>query len=435
MTTLHLGSKTWILLNSHRVVTEIIAKRGLVTNGRSPMPVSSGIVSRHGRSLLLPPDGWTERRRVMHHLLNGTALKQYGEWQETESTLMMAQYLLQPHLWYRHHYSYANSVVHRIALGERVRMSSQDLKDLQDVVTTFVGSIGSSMVDWFPELDRLPRQLHFWRPYWSNIDRWNHSVYRKWWDPVRNRIEDGSAPPSFVRDVLLHPDSAFRGSDQDAMYVAMQLIEAGSDTTREVLNTFIMASIRYPETFRNLRAEVDKLCDKDGLLRLPVLNDMEHLPYACASIKELLRWRPIFPLTPDHCLTQDLEFEGYIFPKGTGFVINGIAISDECDDSNLYRPERFIDGYQMDVAHGVWQFGGGRRICVGYRLAQRGLLINIARLALAFDFAAVSWHILSIAGFSFGLIPAGWRSRRHQTEPSSHFGAFPRSRAGAKPTP
>ena len=147
MTTLHLGSKTWVLLNSDRVVSEIIAKRGSLTNGSSPMTVASGIVSRYGRSLLLPPSEWTERRRVMHHLLSGSALKQYGAWQELESLQMMAEYIEQPELWYRHHYRYANSVVHRIALGERLVKSSKELADLQDVVTTFVSSIGRSPVD------------------------------------------------------------------------------------------------------------------------------------------------------------------------------------------------------------------------------------------------------------------------------------------------
>lgn len=173
MTTVHLGSKTWILLNSKRVVGEIIAKRGILTNGRSPMPISSGIVSRNNRSLLLPPSGWTEKRRVMHSLLSGTALKQYGSWQELESTQMLAEYLFQPERWYRHHYRYANSVVHRIALGERLTKTGKELSDLQDVVTYFIGSIGSSLIDWFPELDKLPRFLQPWRKHWERLGDWN----------------------------------------------------------------------------------------------------------------------------------------------------------------------------------------------------------------------------------------------------------------------
>ncbi|KAK2812640.1 hypothetical protein FQN50_001286 [Emmonsiellopsis sp. PD_5] len=389
MTTLHLGSKTWILLNSKRVVSEIIAKRGSLTNGRSPMPIASGIISRHARSLILPPDGWTERRRVMHSLLSGSALRQYGGWQELESTQMLAEYLYQPGRWFRHHYRYANSVVHRIALGERLTKSSKELEDLQDVVTMFVGSIGKSVIDWFPDLDRLPRWMQIWRKHWEKLGDWNYDVYRSWWVPVREQIDAGTAPPSFVRDVLLHDDTKYTGNDQDAMYVAMQLIEAGSDTTREALNIFAMSALTYPEKLQKAREEVDRVCaSDDGTLRLPVLSDMEQMPYICALIKELLRWRPIFVFTPDHCLTADMEFEGYSFPAGTGFVINEVPVGNECEDPESFIPERWLDGHEADISHGLWQFGGGRRICVGYRLAQRGLFINIARLAMCFDYAA-----------------------------------------------
>ncbi|OJJ76867.1 hypothetical protein ASPBRDRAFT_24581 [Aspergillus brasiliensis CBS 101740] len=391
MTTLHLGSKTWILLNSKRVVSEIIAKRGTLTNGRSPMPIASGIVSRNGRSLLLPPSGWTEKRRVMHSLLSGTALKQYASWQELESTQLLAEYLFQPERWYRHHYRYANSVVHRIALGERLVKSGKELEDLQNVVTYFVGSIGSSLIDWFPELDRLPRVLQPWRKYWEKLGDWNEEVYKSWWFPVREKVEQGTAPPSWVRDVLLHPDTKFTGDDQEAMYVALQLLEAGSDTTREALNIFVMASLCYPKVFQKAREEVDRWCCTEGSLRLPGIEDLEHMPYICAMIKELLRWRPIFVLTPDHVLTSDMEFEGYHFPAGVGFVINEVPVCNECEDPEEFKPERWLDGHETDPAHGLWHFGGGRRICVGYRLAFRGLFINVARLVFCYDYAAVSW--------------------------------------------
>ncbi|OQE41136.1 hypothetical protein PENCOP_c005G06812 [Penicillium coprophilum] len=393
MTTIHLGSKTWVLLNSQRVVSELIAKRGSLTNGRSPMPVASGIISRYGRSVLLPPNGWAEKRRVMHSLLSGTALNQYAAWQELESTQLLAEYLFQPELWYRHHYRYANSVIHRIALGERLVKTGKELADLQDVVTQFVGSIGASLVDWFPELDSLPRFLQVWRKHWEKLGLWNYEVYRSWWVPVRQQINAGIAPPSFVRDVLLHENTKFTGDDEEAMYVAMQLIEAGSDTTRGALNIFTMATLCHPEAFQKAREEVDRVCANDkNILRLPNITDMAQMPYICAFIKEILRWRPMFPLLPDHMLTSDLEFEGYKFPAGVGFVINGIAVGNECEDPDTFKPERWLDGHEADVAHGLWQFGGGRRICVGYRLAQRGLFLNIARLVMCYDYAAAGLY-------------------------------------------
>ncbi|KAK4206937.1 cytochrome P450 [Rhypophila decipiens] len=387
MTTMHLGSKTWILLNSHRVINEIIAKRGSLTNTRSPMPISSGLVSRDRRSIILPQEQWAERRRVMHGLLSGTALRQYGTWQEEESTKMMAEYVFQPQRWYRHHYRYANSVIVRITLGDRpFDMLDKDLEDMQNAVTFFLGSIGKGIVDWFPKLAKIPRVLQVWCPYWERLGQWNYELYSKWYNPVKAKVENGTAGPSFVRDYLMHPDTRFKGDSDDLMYVAMQLIEAGSDTTREALNIMTMAALEYPDIFAKARAEVDRVCGVGKDARLPTLEDMEVLPYISAMCKEVLRWRPIFPMLPEHVATQDIEFEGYYFPAGTGFVINGSAVGMECEDPERFLPERWLNGHEQDIAHGLWQFGGGRRICVAYRLAQRSLFINVARLAQCIDY-------------------------------------------------
>ena len=148
------------------------------------------------------------------------------------------------------------------------------------------------------------------------------------------------------------------------MYVAMQLIEAGSDTTREVMNIFVMSALCFPAVFQRAREEVDRVCG-GGPTRLPVLDDMKQMPYICAIIKELLRWRPIFRMPPDHTSTTDIEFEGYCFPAGVGFIINEVPVCNECEDPEEFKPERWLDGHEENVTHGLWKFGGGRRICVG----------------------------------------------------------------------
>ncbi|KAK5790838.1 hypothetical protein VI817_008125 [Penicillium citrinum] len=137
------------------------------------------------------------------------------------------------------------------------------------------------------------------------------------------------------------------------MYVALQLLEAGSDTTREALNIFVMAALCYPAKFQKAREEVDRICGIGENIRLPGIDDLEQMPYICAMIKELLRWRPIFPFTPDHVLTSNMEFEGYHFPEGVGFVINEIPVCNECEDPEEFKPERWLDGHETDPAHGL----------------------------------------------------------------------------------
>lgn len=86
----------------------------------------------------------------------------------------------------------------------------------------------------------------------------------------------------------------------------------------------------------------------------------------------------MFPFTPDRVLTSDMKFERHHFPAGVRFVINEIPVCTECEDPKEFKPERWLDGHETDPAHGLWQFGGGRRIWVGYRLAFRGLFTNVA---------------------------------------------------------
>ena len=92
------------------------------------------------------------------------------------------------------------------------------------------------------------------------------------------------------------------------MYLATSIIAAGSENTRMILNSFVMSTLDHPKALQQARDEIDKVC---GINRLPDLADMTEMPYVCAMVKEVLRWRPVMPLIPQHQLTEDLEFEGY----------------------------------------------------------------------------------------------------------------------------
>jgi hypothetical protein len=91
-----------------------------------------------------------------------------------------------------------------------------------------------------------------------------------------------------------------------------------------------MAALEYPEVFAKARADIDRVCGMCKDARLPNLDDMDALPYICAMCKDVLRWPLIFPLTPEHTASQDIEFEGYYFPAGTGFTINEVAVLLPC---------------------------------------------------------------------------------------------------------
>ena len=85
--------------------------------------------------------------------------------------------------------------------------------------------------------------------------------------------------------------------------------------------------------------EADSVCG--GMAgRLPDIGDIPEMPYTCVLVKEVLRWRPLMPLIPQHQLTQDLELEGCCFPAGTEFQVNSFPIARNGDGLVAFRPER-----------------------------------------------------------------------------------------------
>ena len=413
MTTLHVGSKTWVFLNTRRVVSELIAKRANITNERPDMPVSSGLISRDNRFVLHHTSRWTESRRMTHHLLSGSTLRQYGEWQELESIQMLAGYLEQPDQWYRHHYRYSVSVMHRIVLGERLLKVTLELDQLRRVTVEFLTSINANWVDFFPRLARLPKWLQPWRKRYVRMGKFHHDSHYTWWTPVKQAIANGTAPPSFVRDVILCPDTKYSGDDEQAMYLALSTMSAGSDNPRMAMNAFVMAAICFPEPFEYARKEVDEMCGANAQ-RLPCISDMDRMPYMSALVKEVLRWRPTLHQVPQHQSTQDIDFEGFTIPAGTEFIINGIAVSQDYPKANDFNPGRFMDGNEGNIVQGQWTFGGGRRICVGYKVTQTELFVAFARLIYCFNYAAVSGD-LAMEKLGATKVTAGWSHRECPT--------------------
>ena len=353
------------------------------------MPIAGGLIGGGNCFVLQHTPGWTEARRVSQPLLNGAALNAYEKLQELESVHLLAAYLYRPHQWHSHHYRYCISVIHRLILGEGLFKSSPELDDLQRVTTEFLQSINASVIDFFPKLAKLPKFFQPWRSQYITMSLSHRQVFEKRWAPVKEAIARDTAPPSFVRDMLLHDATKYTGTDVDAIYIAMSTISAGSDNPRMAMNAFVMAALCHLDSMQTARDEIDKMCGGHAE-RLPCFGDMTELPYVYALAKEVLRWRPTVPLIPQHQLTENIEFEGYRFPAGTEFVINGIAVGEDYEHPEVFDPQRWLNGNEANVTHGLWHFGGGRRICIGYRLGQKELFRAFARLLYCLDYAAVN---------------------------------------------
>ncbi len=165
---------------------------------------------------------------------------------------------------------------------------------------------------------------------------------------------------------------------------------AGAETTATTLSWWMLAMIAFPGVQNKAQKEIDEVV---GRGRLPTFDDAPRLPYVCAVIKEILRWRPTLPFGATHTATDEDWYEGMYIPKGSVCIANlwhcnhDRAIFGE--DADEFQPERHLKNEELlpesvgTTRAGHVSFGFGRRICVGKDLAVESLFIATTRILWA----------------------------------------------------
>ncbi|KAK4626561.1 Cytochrome P450 monooxygenase aneD [Fulvia fulva] len=352
------------------------------------MPIAGNLVSKGMRSVTQPTRVWSELRRMMRPLLNTDFTKRFIDWQEYESMQMLQAYLDDSSTWYLHNSRYATGVMYGIIAGERLSKTDAEMQEYRRTTMEFLASIQSTAVDFFPFLEYLPRSLQVWRHKWEAMGARHYQAFTSWWHPIKTQATGDKAQHSWVKQVILGPTTNFLGNEDEAAYLTNTLISAGGDNPRIALNTCLMASIVHTSACHHVRTEIDTVChDPDGSLRLPATSDIPQMPYTCAFIKECLRYYPVVPMVPPHTAAESFSFEQYTFPKGTSFILNIPTITRDYLDPQSFQPERWIDGRggEAKLTEAFWGFGGGKRVCIGYKAAQTGLFLPFARLMMCFE--------------------------------------------------
>lgn len=230
------------------------------------------------------------------------------------------------------------------------------------------------------------------------LDHYNHEI-KLYTDLYRDTKRSSQKPdskslPCVCNEVaLLQAKEGY--SDEYTAHIPAQLWEAGSDTTSTQLYGFIQALLLYPHIQAKGQAELDSVI---GANRMPTLDDMAQLPYVRACVKETLRWHPAAILGAfPHAASEDDTYNGHRIPKGAIILMNTWAIHRDparYENPSVFDPERFIGDNTtssesancIDVSkRDHFGFGAGRRICPGLNIADRSMLLGVARIFWAFD--------------------------------------------------
>jgi len=314
-----------------------------------------------------------------------------------EAVLLACDLLDEPVRWDRHLRRAAASMSLSTVYGYPALTSAQDhvvvaVNDFAERVFKAV-STGAHLVEFFPWLRHIPSSLAKWKRDAEASYRQDSAMFEGLFKPVEANVAKGDDHQSVAATLIREVDRN-KLSSRERSWLAATLYVGAADTTSAMLAFWKLAMLAYPETQARAQAELDAVV---GRARLPTFADYPHLPYIRAMVNELLRWKPITPLTTPHRITEDSWYEGMFIPEGTICIANAWHMNRDPDlfgkNTEDFDPARYLDAHG-EMAPGVFElkkdghfsYGFGSRICVGHHMADNSLFINIAILLWAMKF-------------------------------------------------
>lgn len=244
-------------------------------------------------------------------------------------------------------------------------------------------------VNFIPALRYVPGSNWAYR----RIKRNRHQTadyFRRIADAHRSSYVDGT-----IRDIVdaylaqLRRDKA-RGiqredtyfSEEQLVQVLMDIFSAGLETVTSTLEWSILLLVRHPHVQRRLQEELDTHLASQGD-RPASMADLPALPYAQATILEVLRRANVIALGNAHATTCDVELAGFRIPADTHVISNLWAIHmdpDLWEDPEEFRPERFLVNGRVHKPDYFMPFSVGRRMCLGNHLTQTEVFLFLSNL-------------------------------------------------------
>ncbi|XP_033255023.1 probable cytochrome P450 12a5, mitochondrial [Drosophila miranda] len=211
---------------------------------------------------------------------------------------------------------------------------------------------------------------------------------------LEKEAKEGVVRPESEQSVL---EKLLKIDKKVATVMAMDMLMAGVDTTSSTFTAALLCLAKNPEKQAVLREEVMKvLPEKDSEFTEA---SMKNVPYPRACIKESQR---IYPLVIGNgrFLNQDSVLSGYQVPAGTcvSMVPLSLLSSEEhFPKAAEFLPERWIrnatdsngqcpaNDLKLKNPFVFLPFGFGPRMCVGKRIVDMELELDIARLIWNFS--------------------------------------------------
>ena len=246
----------------------------------------------------------------------------------------------------------------------------------------FASATATNIVDYIPWLRFLPSNGVKEAARQAQVSA---EVIAALVEAARERPGVDLSTPTCLVEVMLAKEDAGEISSEMTKDLCADMIIAGTDTSAQTVNWFLLLMANHPEVQAKVHEELDRVVGRDAL---PTVDDRTRLPYVFACLAESMRYRTIGPLGLPHKASEDAEVGGYLISAGTQVLGNIYSIHHDpryWDSPEEFRPERFLpqeDGSMSPslTSPAYLPFGTGHRRCPGRRFAETTVWLHITRI-------------------------------------------------------
>ncbi|XP_043461384.1 probable cytochrome P450 303a1 isoform X2 [Leptopilina heterotoma] len=280
----------------------------------------------------------------------------------------------------------------RMMAGRRYNTDDKPLKHLLRILNKLLGEIDmiGSPFGHFPFLRYIAPKASGYKAFLE--------THQELWHFIKVELQNHKETfdPNSPRDlmdtylqVLQSEKSNETFSESQLLAICVDLFMAGSETTSKTIGFCFLYLVLNPEVQKKAQDEIDSVTSRK---RLPTLNDKSRMTYVNAIVYESLRIFMGKTMNVPHRAIEDTYILGHRIPKDTMIVVNfnRVLMDYFWDDSEAFRPERFIDDEgKLAIPEQFLPFSFGKHRCMGEVLAKSNIFVMVATLLSQFTFSVV----------------------------------------------
>nr|XP_034976839.1 cytochrome P450 2G1-like [Zootoca vivipara] len=387
--TVYLGLRRVVVLCGYKAVKEALVDQAEDFSGRGQLPSFSKDFNEHG-VVFANGDRWRQLRRF-----SLTTLRNFGmgkrsikeriqeeaqclaeEFHMTRGTPFDPTFILSQAV---------SNVICSIVFGNRFQYDNEKFLTLTKLITERfrVASLPSSQLyNIFPEImEKIPGSHHSSSKCSQGIIRFIEERVK-----MQQASLDPRDPHNFIDCFLVKMDQekndpASEFSMENLVMSTFNLFFAGTETIGTTLRYGFLIMLKYPQIQEKLHEEIDRVIGRD---RIPATEDRNKMPYMEAVLHEIQRFSDILPMGLPHAATKDIDFKGYVIPKGTEvFPMLGSVLRDAQHFArpDVFDPQHFLDeNGQFKKNEAFMPFSVGKRYCLGENLGRMELFLFLTSI-------------------------------------------------------